>query len=98
MKEQRRYGIYNPLTGELVFEGTDVECAAFCGGTPAGFRDGPLKAKDGLYHGYRVEVTCDVLGSAKTDAESKRLAEAWDAFCEPIRKAYGISVRKGDRE
>ena len=98
MKPQRIYGLFNPLTGELAFEGTANECAEFCGGTVAGFLGGYNRTINETYHGYSVEVVSEPPVKANGCAEFKKAAEAWDAFCEPIRKAYGISVRKGDRE
>lgn len=46
------YGLFDPDTGEQVFEGTPSECAEFCGGTERGF----YHRYRGTYHGYAVRA------------------------------------------
>lgn len=91
------FGLFDPDTGEQVFAGTPAECAEFCGGTTRGFYGRYTGTKGGTYHGYTVRVLPRV--KPKTlDPELKKLAAEWDAFCEPIRKAYGIEVRRSDED
>ena len=88
----KTYGLYDPDTDEQVFVGTPAECAEFCGGVVAGFY---RRYTPGKYCGYTVRVIPTV--KEKTlDAELKKVAEEWDAFCEPIRKAYGVEGRRGE--
>lgn len=86
------FGLFDARTDELVFAGTPAECAEFCGGAITGFY-GRSAMKDRTYHGYKVR---DMQKIRPLDAEEKKLAAKWDAFCEPIRKAYGIEVRRSD--
>lgn len=94
------YALIDPDTEEIVFQGNAHECAEFCGGTPKGFYGGFSKSREATYHGYRVTKLVDtssemnVLGSSELTAAAKK----WDAFCEPIRKRYGIPVYKPDKE
>ncbi len=93
MRDVRIYGLVDPRTGETVFQGTGAECAAFCGGSFAGFYGREDKTKNGTYHGYRVELIYDDPVGARIGTREKEAAAAWDAFCEPIRREFGIRVK-----
>lgn len=84
------YRVYDRKTGELVVEGTSKECSEAVG---APHRDTIRSAykgtRNGTYKGYRIEEVRD--GEARSDAEAIR---NWEAFMRPLRKKYGIPVKR----
>lgn len=81
------YYVYDKETEQLVASGTAKECAQAVGVHPATIQGAGLGSTP--MRSYFVERTrpCDA-------NEPLRLAAQWDAFCEPIRKRYGIKVKK----
>lgn len=85
-----RWRVYLHSTGELLAEGTIKQCAEKIGIDPHTLRK-RMETK-----GDRRKYDFEELESFDTP-----VAEAiynWDAFCEPLRKKYGINVWKGDNE
>lgn len=87
-----RYFVRDRETGEIVAEGSARECAERLGVTTDTIR----KWGTGYYHSYKWEVTRVGLEIPMKNLNKHGLAEAarsWDAFCEPIRKKYGVEVK-----
>lgn len=87
-KPRKRYAVYDKETGELVTKGTARACSEATGlsidsvyQNAVGAANHPKYVVEGLYD----ECVCDSIEAA---------ARAWDKFCEPIRKKYGIPVYK----
>ncbi len=81
------YYVYDKETEDLVTTGTAKECAAVLGVHPATIQGASIGSTP--MRNYFVERSLPVAGS-----EQERLAAQRDAFCEPIRKRYGIKVKK----
>lgn len=85
-----RYRLYDRETGEFFFEGTAKECSEAVGASHRdAIRSSYKGTRNGTYKGYRIEeVTVE---EARREADA---AAAWDAFVEPLRKQYGIPVKR----
>lgn len=81
------YYVYDKATEELVASGSAKECAQAVGVHPATIQGAGSGAISMRNHFVERELSCDA-------NEPLRLAAQWDAFCEPIRKRYGIKVKK----
>ena len=105
---RKTYRVYRAKDGSLLAEGIAEACAEQLGIEIQGFRKAVCKAKAGKHKGYRIEVL-PAKPIPELTAEGKprqanqertgeriRLAREWDAFCEPIRKKYGITVNRDD--
>lgn len=83
------FRVYDVETDELIVEGSAKECAEALGGDRNSITNAYYNTVNGTYKGCRIEeMSAD---EAKSDAEA---IKNWDAFCEPIRKKYGIPVRR----
>lgn len=85
----KRFRLYDIETGELVVEGSTRECGEAIGAGDEAIRVAFNYTINGTYKGYQIEEVPE--DEAKSDAEAIR---NWDAFCEPIRRKYGIPVRR----
>lgn len=83
------FRLYDIETGDLIAEGTSKECGEAIGAGEDAIRQAYQRTLNGTYKGYQIEGVPEI--KAKSDAEAIR---NWDAFCEPIRKKYGIPVRR----
>ena len=81
------YYVYDKETEDLVASGTAKECAAIIGVHPATIQGASIGSTP--MRSYYVERSLPVAGN-----EQEELAAQWDAFCEPIRKRYGIKVKR----
>lgn len=81
------YYVYDKETEELVVSGSAKECAEAIGVHTATIQGAGLGTAPMRNYFVEREPYC---GSN----EIRRLAAQWDAFCEPIRKRYGIKVKK----
>lgn len=82
--------ITDPKTKKVVFEGTTNECAEFIGCKPKTFHTTMQRSRNGRYKQY--VVTEEFCATEPTDD-----AEAiynWDRFMEPLRRKYGIPVKR----
>ena len=91
----KQYEVRNTKTGELIATGTATQCAMQVGIHPDTVRRiaaGYIKPKQYLI--CEVSQSSAKPEPAPTDkiSEKQRLAAKWDAFCEPIRKKYGIPI------
>lgn len=87
------FRVYDRETGELVAEGTSNDC-----GEQLGLRRETIRAAydgtvGGTYKGYRIEKVV-----INTDEYNKTAIMNWDAFCEPLRKEFGIPVYRPKKE
>lgn len=83
------YYVYDKATEELVASGSARECAQVVGVHPATIQG--ASTGTATMRNYCVERLLPVVGS-----EKEKLAAQWDAFCEPIRKRYGIKSKRSD--
>ena len=91
MAKPKQYEVYDLVTGKLLTEGT----AAYCSKVLHVGGDTVRAIARGAFKSTRFEVVCVSEGeekSADACASMRAAANAWDAFMEPIRKAYGIPV------
>lgn len=96
MIQVKRYKVFDVKTGDFIVEGTARECAAVVGMTPSGFRQAHVvSAGNGHKRLLIIEQNQDEAPEELVDnSEMRDAAKEWDAFCEPIRKKYGIPVYK----
>ena len=78
--------------GNVVAEGTLPFCAKQIGAVESSLR---YAAINGYRHkGYVIEDISPAQEDKEISHDLKLAGANWDAFCEPIRQRYGISVRK----
>lgn len=95
------YEVYDPKTEELIAKGTVAECAEQLCMTVSGFRNAVDRAKNGTNRSQKIVAVghTEVKQPNRNFTSEKQAAiDAWDAFCEPIRKKYGIPVRRMTKE
>lgn len=83
-----RWKVYLHSTGELLAEGTIKQCAEKIGIDSHTLRNRMETKSDRRKYDFE-----------EVKAFDNRGAEAiynWDAFCEPLRKKYGIKVKRMD--
>ena len=86
----KRYTVYDIVTGEILVSGNARECAAAIGVHDETIR----KNARGIIKSQRYEVVEDPTQEEKQPRDDMLIAARnWDAFCEPIRKKYGIKVQ-----
>lgn len=92
---QKRFRVYDITTNELLAEGTARYCANEVGSNVNAIRD----IARGKYQS-RKYVVVDATPADTPDEQPydpnglKAAAMKWDAFCDPIRRKYGIPVRR----
>lgn len=97
----RTYDVYDLKTGDLLFCGTTAECAEQMGLTAKAFRQALVRSRNGTNRRHRIEESGGTQlkrserNALQSDAQAIR---AWDAFMEPLRKEFGIPVRKIEEE
>jgi hypothetical protein len=91
MAKPKQYKVYDKTTGDLLAEGTARQCAEVLRAPSDTIR--AIARGKGSYK-YLVEEQ-EKESDTKSLSDSGLIAAAlrWDAFCEPIRKKYGIPVR-----
>lgn len=107
---RKTYRVYRAKDGKLLAEGIAEACAKQLGIEIQGFYKAVCKAQAGTNKKYRIEVfqpspipelaiQADeraLPARQELSSEELQLAREWDAFCEPIRKKYGIAVKRDD--
>ena len=107
---RKTYRVYRAKDGKLLAEGIAEACAKQLGIEIQGFYKAVCKAQAGKHKRYRIEVlpASPIPGIAlqaeeialqarqELTNEGLQLAREWDAFCEPLRKKYGITVKRHD--
>ena len=91
------YEVRDAQTDELLAAGSAIECARELGIHPDTVRYNALgRAKSKRYSISEVSEGPALPPSfvAPRAVDKHDLAAQWDAFCEPIRKKYGIPVYK----
>lgn len=97
MAKPKQYEVYDAVTGELLTEGTAAYCARVLhvgGDTVRAIARGDFKSTRFVV----VDVSEGEEKSEDACAAMRAAAKAWDAFMEPIRKKYGIPVRRMKNE
>ena len=90
------FRLYDIETGELFMEGSSKELGEAIGAGKEAIRQAYEKNWQAIYKGYEIEaVDGDDQEDTKTDAE---VIASWNAFVEPLRKKYGIPVRRFTKE
>lgn len=90
------FRLYDIETGELFMEGSSKELGKALGVGKEAVRQAYEKNYQPIYKGYEIEaVDEDNREDTKTDAE---VIASWNAFVEPLRKKYGIPVRRFTKE
>lgn len=91
----KTYEVYSRETGELLVEGTITECASAIGLSRSGFNHA-VNAKHHSRFCFVDTTEEDEVTDRSTDV--REAIKAWDAFCEPLRKKYGIPVYRPRKE
>ena len=101
MAKPKRYEVYDLVKGNLLVEGTAMRCADALGLTADSIRS----MANGKYSSRKYDVREIKPPGAEEKAETTGIdhglvsaAKQWDAFCEPIRKKYGIPVYRPGKE
>ena len=92
MSAPKQYKVYSISTGDLLAEGTARQCAE-----KLRFPSDTIRAiARGAYtsHVYLVEEQKQQRQERNVDPNMVAAAKRWDAFCEPIRKRFGIEVKR----
>ena len=93
MAKLNYYRVWDHRTGEFLAEGTAAECAEFVGITQQAFRSRVERCSlNGDGRCWDVEV--DKAKPAQLFGADKTVAEEWEAFMEPLRKKFGIKVKR----
>lgn len=107
---RKTYRVYLVKDDTLLASGTAEQCAEQMDISMGGFRSAVYHAQMGDRKKYRVEVleaevipelVRPVLQKSKAEKpvwinEKAQLAMDWDKFCEPLRRKYGIQVKRDD--
>lgn len=93
---KRIFRLYDIETGELFMEGSSKELGEAIGAGKESILKAYEKNYQPIYKGYEIEaVDGEYEEYTKTDAEAIR---SWNAFVEPLRKKFGIPVRRFTKE
>lgn len=84
-----RWVMRDQKSGKVVFEGTTKECADYAGINHKTFHT--TVTRYGKYKRWLVEET---FSATDRSTENEEAIRRWDAFMEPLRKKYGIPVRR----
>jgi len=98
MRPQKQYRVCSRQTGNFIVDGTARQCAAVLNISIYGFRDALYRSQTAGNSKYRIEEILDESQTKAPHPELLEAANAWDAFMEPIRKAYGIPVYQSVKE
>ena len=101
MAKPKRYEVYDLVKGNLLVAGTAIHCADALGLTADSIR----AMASGKYSSRKYDVreikppgTEEKADTTGFDNGLVSAAKQWDAFCEPIRKKYGIPVYSPRKE
>lgn len=93
MAQPKKYEVYDKITGVLLAEGTARYCSEVLhvgGDTIRAIAKGKYNSQRFLVEEQKQDLPDEEF---EGDTSLKDAAMRWDAFCEPIRKKYGIPVR-----
>ncbi len=93
MSAPKQYKVYSISTGDLLAEGTARQCAEKLRSPSDTIR---AIARGATSRIYLVEEQKQQRQERNVDPNIVAAAERWDAFCEPIRKRYGIKSKRSD--
>ena len=93
MAKPRQYEVHDAATGKLLAVGTAAYCAKVVGISSDLVRSMARGAQNSRKY-MSIDITEDEEKGEAACAHILAAAKAWDAFCEPIRKKYGIPVYK----
>ena len=85
------YRVYDRPSGKLLAQGSTRECAEQLGMKHSGFQSAVDRMRDGVIGKFVIE---EFGGPQDTEQDRIDLAEQWDRFCEPLRKKYGVKIRR----
>lgn len=88
MAQPKQYKVYDKITGALLAEGTARQCAEALRAP-----SDTIRAIARRKSSYKYVVEQQEQEETNCDLGLVSAAKKWDAFCEPIRKRYGIPVR-----
>lgn len=97
----RTYDVYDLKTGDWIAGGTVAECAAQLGITTGAFHHAKHRCDRGTNAKHRIEERGEIPPQrADREFSGSDLAaiRSWDAFVEPLRKEFGIPVRRMTKE
>ena len=95
MGKVNNYRVWDHRTGDFLCEGTARECSTFFEITEQAFHQRVERAlHNGDHRCWDVEV--DKAKKAQLFGADKTVAEEWEAFMEPLRKKFGIKVKRMD--
>ena len=90
---EKRYRVYDPMSGELVAEGDAIECAEKLGMTLRTFQRAEENFRRGHYKKWNIYDNSEQ--KPVTILKNEREAiKKWDDFTKPLRKHFGIPVYK----
>lgn len=104
MENHIRVEVRRKRRGKLVAAGTITHCAKIIGVSYNALHNALynvyVRGEEGReYHGYWITSNMgEIPGNQVVWGENRTAAEAWDAFVEPIRKRFGLEVRKQETE
>lgn len=101
MPKAKHYEVYDLVTGELLATGSERRCAMTLGVGNSAIGE----VARGKYKSSRFRVVCKAEEEKPAPKKEQQpysdmviAARKWDAFCEPIRKKYGIPVYKAPKK
>ena len=93
-----QYELYEIITDQFVFRGTEAECCDFVGTTHGRINDAYKYRKNSTYKRWRIVKVggnSDYYSVSPSDYEA---IERWNEFTRPLRKKYGIPVYRPGKD
>lgn len=99
MKGKYIYEVQDRSTGKIVCTGTAVRCAnalGVCRETILRWGNGTRKSPQ--YDARMIDMAFSQAEAERVDYpdQFRQAIRAWDEFCEPLRKKYGVKVKRWD--
>lgn len=94
------YRVQNAQTGEVLAEGYAEDCIRKLGCSKSTLQTRRFRDPDHVGPRQRFLITVldeqggPVIQNWEGSKEQQDAAKRWDAFCEPLRKKYGIEVKR----
>ena len=79
--------------GKVIYMGTITACAKWLGVTVAAIDTHRCRHPGAPYRGYTLEFP-DFLEAKSFSTGDLKAMKAWDAFCGPLRKEFGIPIHR----
>lgn len=83
--------------GKVIYMGTITACAKWLGVTVAAIDSHRFKHPGKPYRGYALEFE-DYVETKSFSGDDLKAMKAWDAFCEPLRKEFGIGINRREKD